>query len=250
MTRHFRCTACGKCCVGWLPLTLKDALAHAGRFPLAVVWTPVRQASKDFAVAERLGLTFRTPDKKTVAVRICPTAYIPPAMACPALTADNLCAIHGEKPLRCKTMPFFPYRDEGHQADLLVPRPGWDCDVSPSAPAVYDDRTILDRTDFDAERAELLAQAPLIRSYAQRLMETTPSMRGGLAKALLKPGGGHVAVSFASLLRHLVDEDRSRIAAEQIRILTEASHGLGTESRWAEYRRNYQDWAWEMERLA
>lgn len=247
--RHFRCTACGKCCAGWLPLTISDALLHAGRFPLAVVWTPVRQAAKDFAATERLGFTFRTPDKKTVAVRICPTAYIPPTMTCPALTADNLCAIHGAKPLRCKAMPFFPYRDEGHQADLLIPRAGWDCDVSPSAPSVYDGKTIVDRADFDAERAELLAQAPLIRSYAQRLLETVPAMGGSLAKALLKPGGGHVAVSFASLLRHLPNEDRSRIAARQIGALTEASHRLGTESGWAEYRRNYQDWAWEMERL-
>ena len=31
----FRCTACGKGCYGWLPLTLDDALANAAMNPVA-----------------------------------------------------------------------------------------------------------------------------------------------------------------------------------------------------------------------
>lgn len=53
MEHHFRCTACGKCCYGQLPLTLADAFAHAERFPLALIWTPLREGSKDYAMERR-----------------------------------------------------------------------------------------------------------------------------------------------------------------------------------------------------
>lgn len=170
MERHFQCTACGKCCFGWLPLTIKDALAHAGRFPLAVVWTPVKPASKAFDVTTKFGITVRTRDKKQLAVRIVPTGYIPPSMSCPALTSDNLCGIHTDKPSRCRTMPFFPYREESNQADLLVPRAGWDCDTSPMAPVAYRDKAVVDRVDFEHERDELRNQASVLRAYGEWLM--------------------------------------------------------------------------------
>ena len=249
MARHFRCTACGKCCVGWLPLTLKDALANIGRFPLAVVWTPIRQGTKDFGMTEQLGFSFRTAERKNGALRIIPTAYIPPKMACPALTPDNLCAIHAEKPLRCRTMPFFPYRDEENQTDLLIPRPGWECDTSLTAPSVYKDKSIIDRSDFDMERVELQSQVPILRSYAQRLLDMTPSLAGSLTKALSKQGGGHVAVSFASLLRQLQGVDRAALATAQLKRLGQSIDEMKNQSKWSDYKKNYEDWAWEMERL-
>lgn len=246
MERRFHCTACGKCCTGWLPLTLKDALAHAGRFPLAVVWTPVRQASKAFDITAKLGLTVKTRDKKKLAVRIVPTAYIPPSMPCPALTADNLCGIHAEKPSRCRTMPFFPYRDENDQADLLVPRAGWTCDTSATAPVVYRDKAVVERGDFDRELSELLEQAPILRAYGEWLLANVPAMTDNLTRAAMKPGGGHVAVSFASLLRRLVDVEKAGIAQAQLAVLAEYAGKVNQ----ADYRKNYDDWAWEMERLA
>lgn len=250
MERHFACTACGKCCTGWVPLTVKDALAHAGLFPLAVVWTPVRQASKAFAITAKLGLTVKTRDKKTLAVRIAPTAYIPPSMPCPALTTDNLCGIHAEKPSRCRTMPFFPYRDESDQADLLVPRPRWTCDTSAGAPVVYRDKAVVERGDFDYERGDLLDQAPILRAYGEWLLGNVPAMADNLSRAALKPGGGHVAVGFASLLRRLPDVDKPTIAQAQLAVLGDFAAKVADQPTLAEYHRNYGDWAWEMERLA
>lgn len=249
MERRFACTACGKCCHGWLPLTLKDALAHAGRFPLAVVWTPVRQASKAFPATAALGLTVRTRDRKTLAVRIAPTAYIPPAMPCPALTPDRLCGIHAEKPSRCHTMPFFPYQDESDQAALLVPRAGWDCDTSEAAPVVYRDKKIVDRADFDGERKELVGQAATLRAYGEWLASAVPGLIDDLARAALKPGGGHVAVSFASLLRRLDAVDTAAVAQAQMGVLAEFSAKVADQPPFAEYHANYGNWAWEMERL-
>jgi Fe-S-cluster containining protein len=250
MERRFACTACGKCCFGWLPLTISDALAQAGRFPLAVVWTPVRQASKAFAVTETLGTTITTRDKRKLAVRMVPTAYIPPDMACSMLTPDWLCGLQTEKPLRCRTMPFFPYRAAEDQADLLVPRPGWQCETGAEAPVVYRDKEMVDRSDFDAEWTQLLGQVPLLRAYAAELLKSVPSLLGALEKAAMKPGGGHVAISFASLLRHLPDLDRAGVAVRQMAALKLAEERVSGERRWLEYQRNYQDWAWEMERLS
>ncbi len=250
MERRFRCTACGKCCYGWLPLTVKDALRHARRFPLAVVWTPVRQASKAFAATAKLGLTVRTRDRKQLAIRIAPTAYIPPSFPCPALTADNLCGIQAEKPSRCATMPFFPYRDEADQSDLLVPRPGWACDTSPEAPVVYRDKAIIARTAFALEYGDLLEQAPVLRAYGEALVASAGPLVDTLAKVSLKPGGGHVALSFASLLRHLDTAGKAEIARAQMALLDEYANRVPDDAASAEYRRNYGDWAWEMERLA
>lgn len=243
MDRHFRCTACGKCCFGWLPLTLADALAHVERFPLSMVWTPVRQGAKAFALTEKLGVSLRTRDRKTIAVRIVPTGYIPPTVPCPALTGEGLCGIHATKPTRCRTMPFFPYRDEADQADLLLPRPGWACDTSDAAPAVYRDKRIIDRTEFDAEKRMLEDQASTIKGYGEHLLATIPGMADALAQALTRTNG-HVAVSFASLLRLLPDGQAA--AAAQLAVLKSFAEKPDFP---AEYRRNYEDWAWEAEGL-
>ena len=249
MERHFQCTACGKCCFGWLPLTVEDAVTHAGRFPLAVVWTPVKPASKAFDITARLGITVRTRDKKQLAVRIVPTGYIPPSMPCPALSSDNLCGIHADKPSRCRTMPFFPYREESDQADLLVPRAGWDCDTSPNAPVVYRDKAVVDRQDFEREQEELRSQTPILRAYGEWLMGSVPGMIDNLTRAAMKPGGGHVAVSFASLLRRLENVDKSAIAEAQLPLLADYLARTADQPKLAEYHRNYDDWAWEIERL-
>ncbi|MGE5503216.1 MAG: YkgJ family cysteine cluster protein, partial [Actinomycetota bacterium] len=168
--RRFACTACGRCCYGWLPLTVDDALAHAHRFPLAMVWTPVRQGHKAFALTARLGTTIRLPGRREAAVRIIPVAYLPPSQACPELAADGRCAIHADKPLRCRTMPFFPYAEEADQAEMLMPRKGWACDVSEAAPVVYRGKEIVERGDWEAERTALKQAVPVLRRYGEALL--------------------------------------------------------------------------------
>ncbi|MBC7952825.1 MAG: YkgJ family cysteine cluster protein [Rhodospirillaceae bacterium] len=247
MERRFACTACGKCCFGWLPLTLTDALAHAGLFPLGLVWSPVRQGHKSFALTARLGTTLRLPDRRELAVRITPTAYVPPSLPCPALGADNLCTIQAAKPSRCRTMPFFPYREERDQADLLVPRKGWDCDVSATAPVVYADRTITARDDFDRERRDLLAQAAVLKAYGDALVKTVPGLVDALVQAAAKPVGGDVLLSFATLLPRLDGVDAAALAQQQIPVLddfAERTAGL------ADYPQRYGEWRRDMARLA
>ena len=89
MERLFECTACGKCCAGWLPPTLTDALIHANRFPLFIIWPPIRQGGKAFNETARQGLTLKLKRGKKAAVRIYPASYIPPSMACSELTGDG-----------------------------------------------------------------------------------------------------------------------------------------------------------------
>ncbi|MBV5335772.1 YkgJ family cysteine cluster protein, partial [bacterium] len=108
--RRFRCTACGACCRGELPLTLEEAFRHAHRFPLAMVWTPIKPGGKSHELATRLGTSVRLAGKKDAGVFIVPTAYVPAALPCPALADDGLlCSMHEDKPLRCRTMPFYPH---------------------------------------------------------------------------------------------------------------------------------------------
>ena len=247
MERRFSCTACGKCCFGWLTLTLKDALAHAGRFPLAVIWTPVRQGTKSFSISAQLGLTLRLRKRRKLAVRIAPTAYIPPSLPCPSLLPDGLCSIHSDKPSRCRTMPFYPYREEGDQADLLIPRTGWLCDTSPAAPVVYRDKKIVGRQDFDDERGQLISQAPALRSYGEWLLASSPPLKDELIRVAAKRTGGHVVVNFSTLLPHLPKVDVVDFAHKQFPVLAKFAEKTSADPALAEYHRLYLECAAEME---
>lgn len=221
MERRFHCTGCGKCCYGQLPLTLNDAVRNAARFPLAMMWTTVRQGAKSYATTARLGTTVELGKRKQVAVQITPISYIPPKLACPALADDGLCSIHAEKPVRCKAMPFNPFREEADQSDLLVPRPGWLCDTSDQAPVVYRNKKIVDRADFQHEKQDLIDQVDVIRAYADRLVANSPNLTGALKNAANKPRGGYVVLNFSTIVPRLPQIDVTAFAQQQFPVLTE-----------------------------
>lgn len=248
--RHFACTACGKCCHGLLPLTLADAAAHAGRFPLGMMWTPVRQNQRSFELTARIGAKVRLRDKRTVAVRITAIAYVPPGLPCPALAEDGRCSIHDAKPARCRTMPFFPYLEEAEQAAQLVPRKGWDCDVSPAAPIVFRDRNIVDRTDFEAERNQLLTQAPILRAYAEAQLAGVPGLLDKLGMVAARPLGGDVLLGMASLLPHWPGVDATSFARCQQEVLNDFAARTEADATLSEFTHRYRQWGREMARAA
>jgi Fe-S-cluster containining protein len=248
--RHFGCTACGKCCTGLLPLTLADAAAHADRFPLGVMWTPVRQNQRSFELTARLGTKVRLRDRRTVAVRITAVSYVPPSLPCPALTPDGLCAIHADKPARCRTMPFFPYVEEAEQAAHLVPRKGWDCDVSQAAPIVFRDRNVLDRGDFEAERNQLLTQAPTLRAYADAQLNSVPGLLDKLGLVASRPLGGDVLLGMATLLPHWSGQEAAAFARRQLPVLESFAELTKDDPALAEFHHRYRQWSREMARLA
>lgn len=249
MDRHFHCTACGKCCYGQLPLSLKDAVANIDRFPLALMWTTVRPGAKSFEITARLGTTVSLGKRKKVAVQITPVSYIPPALSCPELAADGRCAIHAQKPSRCRTMPFYPYRDEADQADLLVPRPGWLCETDAQKPAVYRDKKIVERGDFERERKDLIEQAPILRAYAERLMANAPNVKAAIEAAAKKPRGGTALLNFSAIVSRLDGLDLTTFAKSQRPVLAQFAAKTETLSDAKDHHRYYRDTATAMERV-
>jgi Fe-S-cluster containining protein len=249
MASHFSCTACGKCCYGQLPLTVKDALAHAGRFPLALLWTPLRKGSKDFPMVSRLGVAVPMPKHPGLAALVVPTSYIPPAMPCPALGEDMLCSIQANKPSRCKTMPFYPYRDEQYQHELLKPRKGWECDTSDSAPIVFHGGRITDRGDFDQERRDLEEQVPLIRQFASYLFKYNPMLAATLAKEAEKPRPGQVVTSLSSFLTATRNPEAHTIARLQQPVLANYLEKTAGLPQFKEFHDQYAAWSEEMDYL-
>lgn len=245
-TRHFHCTACGQCCYGLLPLTWKDAFANAALFPLCFVWTAVRQNSRDYARVAQLGVTLHLAQRKELAVLIVPTAYLPKSFPCPALRDDNLCNIHLSKPSRCKTMPFYPYRDERHQAELLTPRPGWACDTSAAAPVVFKDQQIVCRDDFDHEYRDLLEQVPLLRRYADYMLKYSPWLVAALTQSASQVKAGQVITSLSSFLTATHNVDAAHIAQLQLPIFNSYEHKTAKDAQLAEFHKNYRNWAKEM----
>ncbi len=250
MTKHFNCTACGKCCYGQLPLTYKDALANAGRFPLCLVWTPVQPGNKNFKLMGKLGTTIKLANHKELAVLIVPTSFIPSSLPCPALGDDNLCGIHREKPSRCKTMPFYPYREESYQAELLNPRQGWGCDTSSAAPVVFHDKKIILRDDFDRERDDLIEQVPILRRYADYMQKYSYSLVNSLVVASTQNTGAQVVTSLSSFLTATKNTDAKKIAQQQLPILNNYIAKTAGSPDLIDFHQKYTDWAKEMTYLS
>jgi Fe-S-cluster containining protein len=247
MERRFSCTACGKCCHGLLPLTIDDALAHADRFPLVIVWTPVRQGGRSYNITAELGITIRLKNRKNAAVRIAPTAYIPPSFPCPELTDEGLCGIHTDKPQRCRTMPFSAYRDEGDQDDLMIPRTGTLCDTSAESPVVYRDKSIVTREDFATEREQLIRDAAILQPYAEWLLDCVPSLKMDLHKVAMKPAGGQLIAAFSTLIPRLPKVNIYDLADKQLPIMKTYADRTKGDSALAEFHRRYTETATEWE---
>ncbi len=237
--RHFHCTACGKCCHGWLPLTLDDALAGAGYFPLAMVLTPVRQSAKAYKLTAAHGTVLQLAKNKRVAVQISPTSYLPPSFSCPVLSDDGRCSIHADKPQRCRTMPFSAYRQESDQGPLLQVRPGWLCDTSPAAPVVYRDKEIIGRADFDLEAQKLKEQAAILRPYADALISAAPNVAAGLESAARSAKGGTVVLNFTTVLPRLKDVDTAHFARQQLPVLRAFAERTQGKPELADYHQYY-----------
>ena len=248
MELNFDCTICGKCCYGQIPLTIEDAITYADRFPLAITWTPVGVENKYFEHTTRLGSLISLTKRKNIGVRITPTAYIPPSLPCPELAEDNKCNIHDNKPSRCRTMPFSPYRNETHQADLLIPREGWECDTSAEAPVVYRDGKIIKRQDFETEFDALLGQSDHLRRYADWLLDSAPALMRELKRTAKQKGGGQVIVSFFSLLPHLPDVDVKDFATKQLPIINEYIEKTSKVSALKIYHKHYKEYALGLEK--
>jgi Fe-S-cluster containining protein len=213
-----------------------------------MIWTTLRQGAKAFALTVELGTAVKLKNRKQIAVQIAPTAYIPPSFPCPALAPDGLCGIHADKPARCRTMPFSPYREERDQDDLLVPKPGWLCDTSAAAPVVYRDGEVVGREDFDRERRALRDKAATLRAYADRLA-TNPEVAAAVEKAAKKPRGGYVVLNFSTILPRLPQVDAAAFSRLQLPVLTEFAERTADDTELADYHRYYRDNAAAMARF-
>lgn len=210
-----------------------------------MLWSVVPKGVKSYSLSTRIGLPVKLKKHGHVAVLITPTAYVPPSLPCPALTIDGLCSIHASKPLRCLTMPFYPYREESDQSDLLKPRSNWECDTSFAAPLVYHNRSIVDRSNFDKERLSLLDQSATMAQYAEYMMKYNPSITDRLALLAIRPDGNLITSlsSFLNTNKHL---DAKHIATQQLSVLENFALKTAKIPELAEYNKNYSGWAMEM----
>lgn len=200
--RNFACTACGRCCTGSLPINVAEALQRADTFPLAMSITPMKPSARGHGIVGRIGASVTLSKRQTISLVVTPMSFVPNTLPCPQLSDEGLCGIHDDKPLRCRTMPFYPYKDEEAQADLLVPRAGWLCDTGSDAPTVYRDRRIVDRTDFDAERSVLIDQAPTLQRFVDQILQHNLPLRAQIEQASQARVPGRVVVGFHSFLRY------------------------------------------------
>ncbi len=250
MTRHFRCTACGKCCYGQLPLTWRDAEANAHLFPLGMVWTPVAQASKDFKLASQLGKTIKLPDRKELAILVVPTSFIPATRPCPALVDNKLCGIHEQKPARCRTMPFYPYREERFQNEVIKIKADWECDTSEAAPVIYADSKVLDSVDFNIERTQIESEVPMMQRYVEYMMKYTPTLANQLVLASTSGKAKHIVTSLSSFITATRYQGAKTLARRQIPVLQAAIDHAKDKPELAEFLRYYESWHKEMSYLS
>ena len=122
-------------------------------------------------------------------------------------------------------------------------------DTSAEAPAVYRDRKIVDREDFDRERKELTDQLPLLRAYADGLLANAPNVTAAIDKAANKPTGGYVVLNFSGIVSRLSEIDMTTFAKQQRPILSEYAERTADMPDAAEHHRYYKDNAAGMARF-
>ncbi|MDW5317602.1 YkgJ family cysteine cluster protein [Rhizobium sp. PL01] len=246
--QRFSCTACGACCYGLLPLTVDEALKSAHRFPLAMAITPIKPGARGYRSAGSISASVVLPSKKTALLLVTPVSFIPTSMPCPELAGDNLCSIHIDKPVRCKAMPFYAYKDEDHQRDMLVPRAGWQCETSADAPVVYRDQKIVDRGDFDEERNALLQQAPALRRHVELLFKHDTVFSTRVVKATQAPLAGRVVIGFVSFLRYNKELNLMDFARKQQPVLESWARKTAGDAKVAQFHQYYREAVSDLDR--
>jgi len=147
-------------------------------------------------------------------------------------------------------MPFYAYRDERYQAEVLAPRQGWGCDTSATAPLVLSGGRLVAGEDFERERQELLGQVPLMRRYASYMLKYSAWLVGSLALAATTQKAANVATSLSSFLTATKAEGAERIAALQRPVLDDFASRTAGDQRLASHHDNYLSWSKEMGYLA
>lgn len=146
-------------------------------------------------------------------------------------------------------MPFSPTREEAEQSALLVPKPGWLCDISESAPVVYRDKKIINGDDFERERGQLMDQAAVLKTYADHLIATAPNVVAGLIQAANKKRGGYVVLKFTAVLTRMAHVDVADFCRLQLPVMTEYAEKTAGEKGLADYHEYYAECAATMEKL-
>lgn len=198
----------------------------------------------------KLGAVIPLPNRKKLATLIVPSAYLPASFPCPALRDDHLCGIQSDKPLRCRSMPFYPYREEQYQAELLKFPATWACDTSATAPVVFEKQRILQGEDFQAERQALQQQQPLIQRYADYTLKYNPKIVGSLAQTAQKAQAGQVVTSLSSFLTAIRAPNSKDIAGQQQAVLQQYLEKTANQKAMAEFHQYYQLSAKEMAIMA
>lgn len=245
--QRFACTACGLCCYGLLPLSIEEALKWADTFPLAMSATPMKAGTRGYATKD-VAVMFSAGPKKPIQLIVTPVAFIPPTAPCPKLADDGLCSIHEQKPQRCRTMPFYAYKNEDSQRDMLVPRQGWKCATGEDAPVVYRDGKIVDRTEFQRERDMLKGQSSALQRYVDMLGRYDPGFSLRVQTSAKAAIPGRVIVGFVSWLRQNKELDVLDFARRQHPVLRKWLEKTSGDSKAVQFASYYREAMADLER--
>lgn len=114
---------------------------------------------------------------------------------------------------------------------------------------VYRDNAIVDRGDFDRERAELRSQVPAMRTYAAYVMKYMPWVIEHLDVAAHEPSG-RVLTSLSSFLTATKTYNRAELARRQLPVLTERRDQTADSLDLAGYHQQYSGWLVEAQYMA
>jgi hypothetical protein len=143
-------------------------------------------------------------------------------------------------------MPFYPYRDERFQHEVMRFKNEWSCETDPSAPLVYADGRVVDRKDFEAERQKILEEVPLMRRYAAYMFKYSPHIVRQLTVASAHPQAKHIVTSLSSFMTAIRYPHMKSIAEKQIPVLDRAITSCHNRPELGEFLRHYEVWRKEM----
>ncbi len=96
----------------------------------------------------------------------------------------------------------------------------------------------------------MLAQVPLLRCYAEYMLNYSPSLVNNLLQASSKDKAGHVVTSLSSFLTATKNPDAKHIAQLQLPILNDYVTKTAGDPQLTDFHKNYLNWSKEMAYLA
>lgn len=220
---YFKCNGCGKCCNGYVSLTIDDCFRLQDEFIISLMWRiqPVGvrkvlnytmnddEIDSEYNELKKSFATLTNKQGREFFVQIFPVTSDYSKNVCSKLSSDGKCTIYEKRPHICKNIPFQPISPIFLQGEILKEfSQEFDCVVlnkEKEYPLLFKNNIIMDdafKDNFDHNKDVIFSDSLLLSNLMTLVNENHPIVPS--MHSLLESEGGWLEtglVPFALALR-------------------------------------------------